>query len=60
MRDIKTDIGTDIGTDMETVMEQPLPYYTVPITAEGKLSLGYGRTKAARDRRGWRDWKDSE
>jgi len=44
---------------METVIEQLLPYYTVPIAARGKLSLGHRRTEAARDRRGRRDWKDS-
>ena len=59
MRDVGTDVGTDIGTDVETVMERPLPYRAVPIAAEGKLSLGHGRTEAARDRRGRRDWKDS-
>ena len=48
-----------IGTDVETVMERPLLYYVVPITARGKLFLGYRRTKVVRDRRGWRDWKDS-
>jgi hypothetical protein len=37
---------------VETVIERLLPYYAVPITARGKLSLGYGRTEVVRDRRG--------
>ena len=53
------DIGTGIGIDVETVIERPLPYYAVPIATGGKLSLGYRRIEAVRDRRGWRDWKDS-
>jgi len=60
MRDIGTDVGTDIGTDVETIIERLLLYYVVPIAARGKLSLGHGRTEAARDRRGRRDWKDSK
>jgi hypothetical protein len=44
--------------DVETVIERPLLYYAVPIATRGKLSLGYRRTEAARDRRGRRDWKD--
>ena len=51
-RGLIRDIGTGIGTDMETVMERPLPYYMVPITTRGKLSLGHRRTEAVRDRRG--------
>jgi hypothetical protein len=46
------DIGTDIGIDIETVIERPLLYYAVPITTRGKLSLGYRRIEAVRDRRG--------
>jgi len=46
------DIGIDIGMDIETVMERLLLYYAVPITTRGKLSLGYRRTEAVRDRRG--------
>ena len=53
------DIGTDIGMDIETVIEWLLLYYMVPITTRGKLSLGYRRTEVVRDRRGWRDQKDS-
>ena len=50
-----TDIGTDIRTDIETVIERPLLYYTVPIAAGGKLSLGHKRTEAVRDRYRRRD-----
>lgn len=44
---------------METVIEWPLLYYIMPITAKGKLFLGYRRIKVVRDRRGWRNQKDS-
>ena len=40
---------------METVIEWPLLYYIMPITAKGKLFLGYRRIKVVRDRRGWRN-----
>ena len=45
--------------DVETVIERLLPYYAVPIATKGKLFLGHRRIKVVRDRRGWRDWKDS-
>ena len=54
-RGLIRDVGTDIGTDVETIIKQPLLYYTVPITAEGKLFLGYRRTGAARDKYRRRD-----
>ena len=46
------DIKMDIGINIETIIEWPLPYYIVPIAAEGKLSLGYRRMEAVRDRCG--------
>ena len=49
------DIGIGIGMDIETVIERPLLYYAVPIATRGKLSLGYRKTEAVRDRRGRRD-----
>ena len=50
--DIGTNIGMDMEMDIKTIIKQLLLYYTVPIAAKKKLSLGHKRTKAARDRRG--------
>ena len=49
--DIGMDIRTDIKMDIETIIKQLLPYYMVPITAKGELSLGYKKIEVTKNRR---------